>query len=373
MSSVLFTPIDLKGLTLPNRIVIPPMDQYSAQDGCAGNWHLMHYGTFSLSGAGMLIIEATAVLPEGRISGHDLGLWSDETAEAMARMVSAIREYSKIPLCVQLTHAGRKASHQVPWKGGGMLSASEGGWQPEAPSAVSYDTTDPTEIIPRELDAAGCDRIQTAFSDAARRAMAIGFDAVEIHMAHGYLLHEFLSPLSNVRKDTYGGVLENRMRFPLMVFDAVLKAVGPDKIVGVRISGTDAVDGGWAIEDSQVLAKALQQKGCAYLHVSSGGLSPAQKLFIGPGYQVDLAARIRRSLAKTNDSPMPVITVGLITEPEQAESILRSNQADMVAVGRAMMYNPRWPWYAAAKLGAKVTVPPQYWRAAPYNVKGLFT
>ncbi|MDL2275694.1 NADH:flavin oxidoreductase/NADH oxidase [Desulfosarcina sp. OttesenSCG-928-G10] len=374
MSSVLFSPIQVGGLQLPNRIVIPPMDQYSANNGCAGNWHLMHYGTFSLSGAGMLILEATAVLPEGRISGQDLGLWSDETAKALSRIVTFIREHSAIPLCIQLAHAGRKASHRTPWEGGGVVSASQGGWQQKAPSALAYDANDPAEAaaLPAALDSGECDHVRTAFSDAAKRAMDIGFDAVEIHMAHGYLLHTFLSPLSNARKDEYGGSLENRMRFPLMVFDAIRAKVPADKAVGVRISGIDAVDGGWSLEDSQILADALQARGCDYLHVSSGGLSPDQQLSIGPGYQVPLSARIRESLARSSRHPMPVIAVGLITEPEQAESILRADQADMVAVGRAMLYDPRWPWHAAAKLGATVTGPPQYWRAAPYGIKGLF-
>ncbi|MDL2322324.1 NADH:flavin oxidoreductase/NADH oxidase, partial [Desulfosarcina sp. OttesenSCG-928-B08] len=357
MSSVLFSPIQVGGLQLPNRIVIPPMDQYSANNGCAGNWHLMHYGTFSLSGAGMLILEATAVLPEGRISGQDLGLWSDETAKALSRIVTFIREHSAIPLCIQLAHAGRKASHRTPWEGGGVVSASQGGWQQKAPSALAYDANDPAEAaaLPAALDSGECDHVRTAFSDAAKRAMDIGFDAVEIHMAHGYLLHTFLSPLSNARKDEYGGSLENRMRFPLMVFDAIRAKVPADKAVGVRISGIDAVDGGWSLEDSQILADALQARGCDYLHVSSGGLSPDQQLSIGPGYQVPLSARIRESLARSSRHPMPVIAVGLITEPEQAESILRADQADMVAVGRAMLYDPRWPWHAAAKLGATVT------------------
>lgn len=374
MSSVLFSPIQVGGLQLPNRIVIPPMDQYSAKNGCAGNWHLMHYGTFSLSGAGMLILEATAVLPEGRISDQDLGLWSDETAKALSRTVAFIREHSAIPLCIQLAHAGRKASHRTPWEGGGVVSAAQGGWQRKAPSALAYDANDPAEAaaLPAALDSDECDHVRTAFSDAAKRAMDIGFDAVEIHMAHGYLLHTFLSPLSNARKDEYGGSLENRMRFPLMVFDAIRARVPADKAVGVRISGIDAVDGGWSLEDSQILADTLQARGCDYLHVSSGGLSPDQQLSIGPGYQVPLSARIRESLARSSRHPMPVIAVGLITEPEQAESILRADQADMVAVGRAMLYDPRWPWHAAAKLGATVTAPPQYWRAAPYGIKGLF-
>ncbi|MCK6375822.1 MAG: NADH:flavin oxidoreductase/NADH oxidase [Zoogloea sp.] len=364
-SCTLFTPYALGKLTLPNRIVIAPMCQYSADgDGNATDWHLIHLGSLALSGAGMLIIEATAVSPEGRITHDCLGLWSDSNAAALGKVLDSVRHHSSMPLAIQLAHAGRKASSAVPWAGGQLLTADEGGWPCVAPSAVAYSDAEPA---PTALDADGLIRIREAFVAAARRAARIGIDCIELHGAHGYLLHEFLSPLSNVRTDAYGGNLENRMRFPLEVFDAVRAAFPADRPVGMRISATDWVEGGWDLEQSVAFAQALKARGCDFIHVSTGGLSPLQKFAVTPGFQVPFAERIRAATG------MPTIAVGLVTEAEQAEEIVARGQADLVGVARVMMYDPHWPWHAAAKLGAKVHAPRQYWRSAPRNAGDLFT
>lgn len=360
--SQLFTSYPIGKLRLPNRIVIAPMCQYSAEAGVATDWHVMHYGNLSHSGAGLLIIEATAVEPEGRISPADLGLWSDATEAGLQRVVTAIRRYSNMPVAIQLAHAGRKASNQVPWVGGGQVPAAEGGWQTVAPSAQPFQ---PQETPPLALDAAGLQRVIDAFVSAARRAASIGIDAIEIHAAHGYLLHQFLSPLSNQRDDEYGGSLENRLRFPLAVFAAVRAAV-PEMAVGIRISATDWVEGGWDLAQSIVFARALQQQGCDFIHVSSGGLSPQQQIVPGPNYQVPFATAIRR------ETGLPTMAVGLITEAEQAEAIIAEGQADFVALARGILFDPRWPWHAAAKLGAQVDVPPQFWRSLPHGAGKLF-
>ncbi|MGB7481433.1 MAG: NADH:flavin oxidoreductase/NADH oxidase [Burkholderiaceae bacterium] len=361
--SSLFSPYALGALALPNRIAVAPMCQYSADDGAATDWHMIHLGQLALSGAGLLFVEATAVEPEGRISPGDLGLWSDRTEAALAPVVQAIRRHSPIALAIQLGHAGRKASSQAPWDGGQSIPVADGGWQTVAPSALPHS---PGEPAPLALDAAGLARVKAAFVSAAERALRLGFDAIELHAAHGYLLHQFLSPLSNVRDDAYGGSLENRMRFPLEVFDAVAAVVAGRIPVGVRISATDWVDGGWDIEQSVVFARTLRQRGCAFIHVSSGGVSPLQKIPVAPGYQVPYAARIR------SETGLPTIAVGMITEAEQAEAIVASGQADMVALARGMLYDPRWPWHAAARLGASVTAPRQYWRSQPREHKRLF-
>lgn len=362
--SQLFTPIRLGQLELSNRILIAPMCQYSAEDGRATDWHEIHLGNLSQSGAGLLILEATAVLPEGRISYADLGLWNDATEQALGRVLTAIRLYSKMPLGIQLAHAGRKASTHKPWDGEGSIAPdSEHGWQTVSSSDQPFRETDPH---PHALDQAGIEAVIAAFEMAAVRAERLGLDMIEIHAAHGYLLHQFLSPLSNHRMDEYGGPLENRMRLLLEVFDAVRAAFPPNKPIGVRISGTDWVPGGWDIEQSVALAKALDARGCNAIHVSSGGLSPQQQIPVGPNYQVPLAREIKSAVS------MPVIAVGLITDPEQAEAILVNGEADAVALARAMLYNPRWPWHAAAKLGEKVMASPQYLRCEPREVKGLF-
>jgi 2,4-dienoyl-CoA reductase-like NADH-dependent reductase (Old Yellow Enzyme family) len=359
----LFSPISLKGLTLTNRIVIAPMCQYSASDGQATDWHLIHLGHLALSGAGLLILEATAVEPEGRISPDDLGLWSESTAVALGRVLDSVRRYSPMPLAIQLAHAGRKASTRVPWQGGGCIPINEGGWQTLAPSAVPFADGD---TMPQALSEPEMARIRQAFADAAARAGKLGLDAVEVHAAHGYLLHQFLSPLSNRRDDAYGGELANRLRYPLEVFEAVRAAFPSERPVGIRISASDWVAGGWDIEQSVVLAHELKRRGCDYIHVSSGGLSPAQQIPAEPGYQVAFAERIRR------ETGLPTMAVGLITEPEQAGAIVASGQADMVALARGMLYDPRWPWHAAAALGARVHAPNQYLRSQPQGLPSLF-
>lgn len=361
--STLFSPFDIGSLYLPNRIVIAPMCQYSAEDGCATDWHLIHLGQLALSGAGLLIIEATAVSPEGRISAGDLGLYSDATEAALARVLSSVRHHSAMPLGIQISHAGRKASSQAPWEGGALLAPAAGGWQTVAPSALPHA---PGELPPVALDAAGLARVREDFAAAARRAARLGLDLIELHCAHGYLLHQFLSPLSNRREDEYGGTLENRMRFPLEVFEVMRAALPAGLPLGVRFSATDWVEGGWDVEQSIAFSQALEARGCSFLHVSSAGLSPLQKIPLGPGYQVPLAAEIRKAV------DVPVIAVGLITEPEQAEAIVAQGQADLVALARTMLYDPRWPWHAAARLGAQVQAPRQYWRAQPAAFKTLF-
>lgn len=361
--SQLFSPYTLGSVTLPNRIVIAPMCQYSAVNGEASDWHLMHLGNLAMSGAGLLIIEATAVAPEGRISPADLGLWSTPTEAALARVLNAVKRYSNMPIAIQLAHAGRKASTAVPWEGGGLVDAEHGGWQTIAPSALAFIPDDPA---PTALDDAGLQRILLAFVSAAQRAYELGIDAIEIHAAHGYLLHQFLSPLSNQRDDAYGGSLGNRMRFPLAVLEAMRAAVPTQMPIGVRISATDWIDGGWDLAQSVIFAKALQARGCAFIHVSSGGLSPLQQIPVGPSYQVPLAASIRA------ETGLPTIAVGLITEAEEAEAIVADGRADMVGLARGILYDPRWPWHAAATLGGQVNAPPQYSRCQPREQKALF-
>lgn len=324
---------------------------------------MMHLGSLAMSGAGLLIIEATSVTPEGRISPDDLGLWSDDNEAALKKVLDAIRHYSQIPIAIQLGHAGRKASTQVPWQGRSVVPVEQGGWDTLAPSPLPLNEGDP---VPIELDKDGIVQLRDAFKLAAERSERLGLDSIEVHAAHGYLLHEFLSPISNQRKDEYGGSLENRMRFPLEVFDGIRSVFPGNKPVGVRISATDWVGGGWDIEQSIEFSRALEERGCDFIHVSSGGLSPEQRIAVGPNYQVRFAEAIKGAVN------IPVIAVGLITEPRQAEDILESGQADMIALARAMLYNPRWPWHAAAELGASVHAPPQYWRSQPREVGDLF-
>ncbi|MDR1989018.1 MAG: NADH:flavin oxidoreductase/NADH oxidase [Acidobacteriaceae bacterium] len=362
--STLFSPFRVGALDLRNRIVIAPMCQYSADEGCATDWHTIHLGQLALSGAALLTIEATAVMPEGRISPRDLGLWSDETEQALGRVLTSVRRWSDMPIAIQLGHAGRKASVRVPWEGGRQIPPGErSGWQTVAPSAIPFAST---EHPPVALDRAGLATVRDRFAAAAVRAARIGLDAVQIHCAHGYLLHQFLSPLSNARDDEYGGSLENRMRFPLEVFDAVRAAFPHERPVSVRVSGTDWAEGGWTIDETVAFARQLDARGCSAIHVSSGGLTPAQQIPLGPGYQVPLARAVKQAVG------MPVVAVGLITEFEQAESIVGSGDADFVALARAMLYNPRWPWHAAAHLGAHVVAPNQYLRSAPAPHRDVF-
>jgi 2,4-dienoyl-CoA reductase-like NADH-dependent reductase (Old Yellow Enzyme family) len=340
------------------------MCQYSADEGKATAWHMIHLGQLALSGAGLLLLEASAVTPEGRITAADLGLWSEQHQAALAPIVAAIRQHAPIKLGIQLGHAGRKASSQVPWEGGASLpAAAPNGWQTWAPSAVPHAPNDP---LPFALDTDGMNDIKQAFVDAAERAHALGFEVIEVHAAHGYLLHQFLSPIANHRTDEYGGSLENRMRFPLEVFAAVRAAVPASVAVGVRISASDWVDGGWDIEQSVTFSQRLKEAGTAYMHVSSGGISPLQQIPLEAGYQIAFAARIKQ------ETGLPTIGVGLITEPAHAEAIVSEGQADMVALARAMLYDPRWPWHAAAELGAQVDAPHQYWRCQPRELKNLF-
>ncbi len=361
---VLFSPFSVHNLELANRIVIAPMCQYSAVDGCMTDWHLIHLGPLALSGAALLTIEATAVVPEGRITFADVGLYDDASEAAMARTLESIRKWSDMPIAVQLAHAGRKASTEVPWNGGGQFSPTDPkGWQTEAPSAVAFN---PNYVPPTALDRDGMKRVRDAFAAAARRAAKIGIDAVQIHGAHGYLLHQFLSPLSNQRTDEYGGSLENRARFPLEVLDAVRDAFPANRPVTMRVSATDWVEGGLEISESVEFARMLEARGCDAIHVSSGGLHPSQAIPISPSYQVPLARAIKSAVK------MPVIAVGLITEPTQAEAIVATGDADLIALARAILYDPRWPWHAAAELGGQVKAANQYLRCQPSQLKNLF-
>jgi 2,4-dienoyl-CoA reductase-like NADH-dependent reductase (Old Yellow Enzyme family) len=359
--SKLFTPIELGSLSLRHRIVIAPMCQYSADEGKTTPWHLVHLGHLALSGAGLMILEATAIEARGRITHADLGLWDDATEAALAETLGAVRALSPMPIGIQLSHAGRKASTARPWDGGRPIAPNAAdGWQTVGPSAAGYRDSDPAPQAASAADIAG---FIDGFAVAARRAARIGIDAIEIHAAHGYLLHQFLSPLSNRRDDGYGGSLENRIRLTLEVFDAVRAAFPPEKPVGVRISATDWVEGGWDLAQSIVLARALDERGCSFIDVSSGALSPLQEIPTAPGYQVPFAQAIRKEVK------MPVIAVGLITDAPQAESILSQGQADMVALARGILYEPRWPWHAARALGEKVDekidITPQYRRSVP--------
>ncbi len=360
----LFEPLTVGDITLANRIVIAPMCQYSAVEGAMTDWHTIHLGHLALSGAALLTIEATSVLPEGRITDGDVGLWDDRTEAAMARVLASVRQYSDMPIAIQLAHAGRKASTQLPWLGGKQLAPDHAqGWQTQAPSALPFAAGDNP---PQALDRAGMDAIRDAFAAAAVRAARLDLAAVQIHMAHGYLLHQFLSPLSNRRDDDYGGSLDNRMRFPLEVFDAVRAAFPAGKPVTVRVSGSDWVEGGWDGEQTVALAQALEALGCAAIHVSSGGLDPRQAIPVGPSYQVPLARAVKQAVA------IPVVAVGLITDFEQAEAIIGTGDADLIALARGILYDPRWPWHAAAHLGGQVAAPPQYLRSQPRQHRDLF-
>ena len=362
--STLFTPLSLGNLNLDNRIVIAPMCQYSADNGKTTHWHDMHLGNLAQSGSGLLIIEATAVEPEGRITYGDVGLWDDETEAALAKTLTAVRSHSDMPIAIQLAHAGRKASCEKPWLGGHALAPEhENGWQVVSPSAVPFRDGDP---IPEALSKSRIAEIIQAFADSAVRSVRLGFDAIEIHSAHGYLLHQFLSPHSNRREDEYGGTFEHRPRIVLEIYDAIRAVVGTDYPVGIRISATDWVDDGWDIDQSVELAKCLKAKGCDFIDVSSGGLHIDQKIPLGPNYQVPFAARIKA------ETGMTTIAVGLITEAEQAEAITFTGQADAIALARGILYDPRWPWHAAAQLGAEVKAAPQYLRCQPRVLKNLF-
>lgn len=361
--SPLFTPFTLGPLQLPNRVIIAPMCQYSAIDGLASDWHLIHYGGLALSGAGMLILEATAVSPEGRISPQDLGLWADPQEAALQEMIDRIRRLSSMPLAIQLAHAGRKASTAAPWEGGHQLRHDEKGWTTVAPSAIPYAETEQT---PLELSCADMTRISNDFVKAAQRSVRLGLDAIEIHSAHGYLLHQFLSPLSNHRTDHYGGSLENRMRFGLEIHQAVREAVPSTIPVGMRISATDWAPGGWDLEQSIVYAKALAKQGLSFMDVSTGGLTPDQSIQAGPLFQVPFARRIRE------ETGLATITVGMITHPADAEQIIRQEDADLVALARGIIHQPHWVWDAAARLGGQIDAPNPYLRCHPPSAPDIF-
>jgi len=366
--SHLFTPLKLRSLTIPNRIVVSPMCQYSAVEGRVQAWHHAHLGQMAISGAGMLIVEATAVEPAGRITPGCVGLYDDATESAMAGLVRMLRSVSPMPLAIQIGHAGRKASSGRPWEGGKLVPAHAGGWTPVGPSAapITDDEAPPHAMSLTELDA-----LKERFVQAALRADRLGFDAVEVHGAHGYLLHQFLSPIANKRTDPYGGSLENRMRWPLEVFEAMRSAWPARKPLGMRISATDwrndlPADQRWDLPDAIEFAKRCQHIGADWIDVSSGGVSPLQKIAIGPGYQVPFAEAVKQAVK------IPVMAVGMITEPKQAEEILASGKADMVALARGMLWNPRWPWLAAAELEGIVDAPRQYWRSQPRAHMAIF-
>jgi 2,4-dienoyl-CoA reductase-like NADH-dependent reductase (Old Yellow Enzyme family) len=361
--SVLFSPFQLRGLALPNRIMVAPMCQYSAVDGEANDWHFTHINSLALSGAAIFCIEATAVEAIGRITPGCLGLWNDATEAALKPILASVRKHSSIAVTMQLAHAGRKGSSHTPWDGGQQIPIAEGGWQTEAPSALPHKEG---EMAPRAFDAAGLARVRDAFVAAAKRAERLGMDGLELHCAHGYLLHQFLSPISNRRTDQYGGSLPNRMRFPLEVFDAVRAAFPHDKPIGIKVSASDWIEGGWDLAQTIELAKELKARGVDWIDASSGGVSPLQKIPLGPGYQVPFAQGIKQATA------VNTIAVGLITQPKQAEEILSNGSADMVALARGMLYDPRWGWHAAAELGGHVAAPPAYWRAPPHEQKDLF-
>jgi len=361
--SKLFSPIKIGSQSFDNRIVIPPMCQYSAKNGLAGDWHLMHYGSLSHSGAALMVLEATSVTPEGRLSPFDLGLWGEQQQQAMQSLIASIRQYSQMPIAVQLVHAGRKASMPAPWQEEKHVPAAQGGWQTVAPSDIAFDTNYDKPIA---LTTEQVKELVKQFADAAVRADKAGIDFIEIHAAHGYLIHQFLSPLSNHRTDQYGGSVENRIRFAVEIFEAIRAVFPKHKGVGIRISATDWVDGGWNLEESILLAKKLDQLGCSYIHVSTGGLDIRQQIPVGPNYQVSFAQAIKQQVG------MPVIAVGLITDAIQAEAIVSTGQADMVAIGRDMLFNPHWAWQAAKELGGQVIAPPQYNRSAPHGAKKLF-
>jgi 2,4-dienoyl-CoA reductase-like NADH-dependent reductase (Old Yellow Enzyme family) len=338
------------------------MCQYSAQSGCATDWHLMHWANLLNSGAAMLTIEATAVTPEGRITPHCLGIWDDECATALEDKLHRARRIAPaLPVALQLSHAGRKASSALPWQGGELLHLNQGGWPMLAPSAVAHKAQ---ERLPDALNQCGLDRLVEAFARAAKRAQCIGIDAIELHGAHGYLLHQFLSPISNHRVDDYGGSFDNRVRFPLDVFKAV-RAVfsGP---LGMRISACDWVAGGWTLEETVEFSNRLKTLGANFVHISSGGVSSEQQVQVGPLYQVGFAQKVK---AQTG---LCTIAVGMITEAHQAHEIINSGQADLVALARAFLYKPRWAWEAAACLNAQVSASPQYWRCLPKEAKHIF-
>ncbi len=365
--SSLFQSIKLRSLELKNRVIVSPMCQYSAVSGNAQPWHNVHLGQLMMASSGMLVLEATAVEDIGRITPACLGLYNNENHTALAALLSSIKSIdvkSNTPICIQLAHAGRKASSYEPWNGGSQIPIEKGGWECVAPSALPHLEG---EQVPRALSETDLVALTNKFLDSLRRSEKLGLDAVELHCAHGYLLHEFLSPIANRRTDKFGGSLENRMRFPLQLFKSMRDVWPAQKPMGVRLSASDwDSDSSWHTDEAIVFSKELEKLGCDWIDVSSGGVSSNQKIDLKPGYQVDFAEQIKRTVN------IPIMTVGLITEAKHAESIIANQQADMVALARAFLYNPRWVWHAAAELGATVDAPKQYWRSSPHEVGRLF-
>jgi NADPH2 dehydrogenase len=361
MASHLFSPFVLRSVAFHNRVFVSPMCQYSSEDGMPNDWHFVHLGSRAVGGASLVFVEASAVTPVGRITPWDAGIWSAAHAAAWRRVAHFLRDHGAVP-GIQIAHAGRKASCNKPWLGGKSLAPGDGAWQTLGPSAIPFGHY----ATPRAMTLHEIERTVEDFRAAAGHALDAGFDVVEIHGAHGYLLHSFASPLSNRREDRYGGSLENRIRLALEVARAVREAWPRDKPVFYRISASDWYEGGWDIEQSMVLCKRLKEIGIDLIDCSSGGNIHDQKIKLGPGYQVPFAKSIREATGLTT------IAVGLITEAKQAEDILASGKADMVALARAMLYDPRWGWHAAAELGGQVDAPPQYWRSQPSTQKALF-
>jgi 2,4-dienoyl-CoA reductase-like NADH-dependent reductase (Old Yellow Enzyme family) len=350
--SRLFSAFSLRGVEFRNRVFVSPMCQYSSRDGLPNDWHMVHLGSRAVGGAGLVCVEATGVSPEGRISPGDTGLWSEEHTRAFEPIAAFIKSQGA-RAAIQLAHAGRKASTDVPWRGGKPLSEEQGGWQTLAPSAVSFGDWP----APKEMTRDDIETVTLQFADAARRALEAGFDVVELHMAHGYLLHEFLSPLSNRREDEFGGSLENRTRFPLLVAEAV-REVWPETLpLFARISATDWVEGGWNLEQSVQLSRWLKERGVDLIDCSSGGLVPGARIPVAPDYQVPFAETIRKEAGVATGA------VGLISEPEQAEEIIFTGKADVVFLARAELRDPYWPLHAARQLGAEAPWPVQYGRA----------
>lgn len=353
--SHLFSPLNLRDVTIPNRIFLSPMCQYSSPDGKPNDWHLTHLGARAAGGAGLIFTEACAVNSQGRISPDDLGIWNDEQMNAFRDIVSFIKTQGSIA-GIQLAHAGRKASVEAPWLGGKALDQEHRGWQPCAPSPIPFGEG---FLVPNEMTEVDLNAIEHDFTVAAERALQAGFQVVEVHAAHGYLLHQFLSPLSNKRSDQYGGSLENRMKFPLQIARAVRKVWPEEYPVFVRISATDWVDGGWDLEQSSVFCQKLKEIGIDLIDCSSGGLVPDAVIPAGPGFQVPFATQIKKTTGLMTG------TVGLITKAEQAEQIIATGLADAVLLGRELLRTPCWPLFAAQELGAKLPWPVQYERAKP--------
>ncbi len=363
MASVLFSPITMRGLTLPNRVVLSPMCQYNSDNGSANDWHLMHLGSMALGAAGLIMTEMTDVSPQGRISPRCAGIWSDENEKALKRVHDFCRQYGVAKLGVQLAHAGRKGPQMPPAAGGKPILEGPDAWTPEAPSALPYDTGWP---VPHALTKDEIKRVLGEFAASTKRIDRIGYDVIELHAAHGYLAHQFLSPLSNQRTDEYGGSTENRMRFVIEMYEAVRAAWPAEKPLGMRVSATDWVDGGWTPEETVMLAKELKARGLDYMDVSTGGLSPAQKIPLSAGYQVPFAEKVKK------ETGIVTMSVGLIMDPHMAEDILASGKADLICIGRAALYDPRWAWHAAEELGAETAYAPKMMAAHPKMRPMLF-